>query len=425
MDQNRKAAFDVLLAVEKGAYSNIALNKTIEVLRPDDPHMVRELVHGVLANKIFLDHILDQLIPSGIKKVKIREKILLRLGLFQIIKTDDIPDYAAVSQSTEMAKKICRGRHGFINGVLRGYLKKKEEIRFPNKEEDLRSYLMVNYSFPLWIIDLWIEQFGAAMCEDLLKASNIRPAVSIRVNKLKTDTDRLTVQLEKEGFEIRPGILSDRSLIIQSGQGLFKTSAYRKGNFSVQDEASIFAADTMGSEPGDNVIDMCAAPGGKAAAMAEEMENRGSVTACDIYDHKLELIRRQAVRLGIKNIKTKLSDGRKVNPSMVGSADKVLVDVPCSGLGVIRRRPEVRYRSEESVNEIISIQKEILHTASAYVKKGGILMYSTCTVNDAENNCQTETFARENPEFEIIYQKQFLPTQNVDGFYICKMFKKG
>ena len=425
MDRNRKAAFDILLSVEKGAYSNIASNKIITQSRPDDPRFVRELVHGVLSGEIFLDHVLDQLIPSGIKKVKAREKILLRLGLFQIIKAEKIPDYAAVGQTTEMAKKLCRGRDGFVNGVLRGYLKKRDQMVFPGREEDLREFLRVNYSFPLWIIDLWTEQFGADVCEDMLKASNCRPDLSIRINRLKTDRNSLTRELEKEGIEVRPGNLSPRALILLSGKGVFTTSAYKNGKFSVQDEASIFAADTIGVLPGENVIDMCAAPGGKAAAMAEMMENRGTLTACDIFDHKLELIKDQAQRLGIENIKVRLADGRNGDPSMAESADRVLVDAPCSGLGVIRRRPEIRYRSAEGISAIIQIQKMILQNASSYVKKGGTLMYSTCTVNDGENRRQIEAFTEKNSNFEIIYQKQFLPTQDVDGFYICKMLKKG
>ena len=177
-----------------------------------------------------------------------------------------------MGQTTEMAKKLCRGRDGFVNGVLRGYLKKRDQMVFPGREEDLREFLRVNYSFPLWIIDLWTEQFGADVCEDMLKASNCRPDLSIRINRLKTDRNSLTRELEKEGIEVRPGNLSPRALILFVGKRSVHNIRLQKRQFSVQDEASIFAADTIGALPGENVIDMCAAPGGKAAAMAEMME---------------------------------------------------------------------------------------------------------------------------------------------------------
>lgn len=425
MDLTRKTAFDVLYGIEQeNTYSNLALNRYIAENRPENPALVRELVYGVLENKILLDYILDKLIPSGIKKVKKKEKTILRMGLYQILFTDGIPAYAAVSQSVNMAKKICRGREGFINGVLRGYIRKKDEISLPDKEKDIKSYLSVKYSFPIWIIELWIEEYGLELCEELLQSSNKRPQLSIRVNLLKSEVSALKDTLVNMGFEVDEGKFSARTLHVK-GSGLLDTEEYKTGLFSVQDEASTVAADMIEATDESTVIDVCAAPGGKTMAIAEKMNNSGQIIACDIYEHKLNIIDAQAKRLGIKIIGTKLLDGTKGDQSMCNSADRVLVDVPCSGLGVIRRKPEIKYKGQGDFAELIDIQSNILKKSAQYVKINGILVYSTCTLNNKENQNQTKKFIENNKNFEIIDERCFLPTEDIDGFYVCKMRKKG
>lgn len=425
MDLTRKTAFDVLYGIEQeNTYSNLALNRYIAENRPENPALVRELVYGVLENKILLDYILDKLIPSGIKKVKKKEKTILRMGLYQILFTDGIPAYAAVSQSVNMAKKICRGREGFINGVLRGYIRKKDEISLPDKEKDIKSYLSVKYSFPIWIIELWIEEYGLELCEELLQSSNKRPKLSIRVNLLKSEVSALKDTLVNMGFEVDEGKFSARTLHVK-GSGLLDTEEYKTGLFSVQDEASTVAADMIEATDESTVIDVCAAPGGKTMAIAEKMNNSGQIIACDIYEHKLNIIDAQAKRLGIKIIGTKLLDGTKGDQSMCNSADRVLVDVPCSGLGVIRRKPEIKYKGQGDFAELIDIQSNILKKSAQYVKINGILVYSTCTLNNKENQNQTKKFIENNKNFEIIDERCFLPTEDIDGFYVCKMRKKG
>ncbi len=425
MDLTRKTAFDVLYGIEQeNTYSNLALNRYIAENRPENPALVRELVYGVLENKILLDYILDKLIPSGIKKVKKKEKTILRMGLYQILFTDGIPAYAAVSQSVNIAKKICRGREGFINGVLRGYIRKKDEISLPDKEKDIKSYLSVKYSFPIWIIELWIEEYGLELCEELLQSSNKRPKLSIRVNLLKSEVSALKDTLVNMGFEVDEGKFSARTLHVK-GSGLLDTEEYKTGLFSVQDEASTVAADMIEATDESTVIDVCAAPGGKTMAIAEKMNNSGQIIACDIYEHKLNIIDAQAKRLGIKIIGTKLLDGTKGDQSMCNSADRVLVDVPCSGLGVIRRKPEIKYKGQGDFAELIDIQSNILKKSAQYVKINGILVYSTCTLNNKENQNQTKKFIENNKNFEIIDERCFLPTEDIDGFYVCKMRKKG
>lgn len=424
MDLSRKTAFEILFEIEKeDAYSNLTINRFLEKNRPENPAFIRELVYGVLENKILLDYYLDKLIPSGIKKVKKKEATLLRLGLYQLIFMDSVPDYAAVNETVTLAKKLVRGREGFINGVLRGYMKKGSEIKLPDESKDLRLYLSIKYSFPLWLIEKWGKQYGMEECKKLLEASNARPKLSIRVNVNKTSREELKEYLEEKGYEVTEGTFSNRTLHVK-GSGLLEDERYAEGHFSIQDEASTVAADGLGAKPGETVIDVCAAPGGKTSAIAELMNNDGKVYSCDIYEHKLELIEKLAARLDLSIIEPTLLDGTSGNEVWNQKADRVLADVPCSGLGVIRRKPEIKYKEITDFRELVQIQKKILENAAKYVKPGGTLVYSTCTINKDENELQVKAFLESNKEFEFVSEKQFLPTEDIDGFYVCKMIKK-
>ena len=424
MDLSRKTAYEILFEIEKEeAYSNLTINRFLEKNRPDNPAFIRELVYGVLENKILLDYYLDKLIPSGIKKVKKKEATLLRLGLYQLIFMDSVPDYAAVNETVTLAKKLVRGREGFINGVLRGYMKKGSEIKLPDETKDLKHYLSIKYSFPLWLIEKWDKQYGMEECKKLLEASNARPKLSIRVNVNKTSREELKDYLEEKGYEVTEGTFSNRTLHVK-GSGLLEDEKYTEGYFSIQDEASTVAADELGAKPGETVIDVCAAPGGKTSAIAELMGNNGKVYSCDIYEHKLELIDKLAERLDLSIIEPTLLDGTSGNAEWNETADRVLADVPCSGLGVIRRKPEMKYKDITDFRELVKIQKSILENAANYVKPGGTLVYSTCTINKDENELQVKAFLENNNGFELISEKQFLPTEDIDGFYVCKMIKK-
>lgn len=424
MDLARKTAFEILFEIDKeDAYSNLTINRFLDKTQVDNPAFVRELVYGVLENKFLLDYYLDNLIPSGIKKVKKKEATLLRLGLYQLIFMDSVPEYAAVNETVNIAKKLCRGRHGFINGVLRGYMKKGSEIALPDEKTDLKNYLSVKYSFPIWLIEMWQKQYGDDMCHSLLEASNARPQLSIRANIMKNSRDELKEYLINRGFEVEEGKYSDRTLHVK-GSGLLSDDRYLEGYFSVQDEASTVAADELRAKAGDIVIDVCGAPGGKTCAIAEMMNGRGKVYSCDVYEHKLELIRKLAQRLYLPIIEPTLLDGTVGNEQWENSADCVLADVPCSGLGVIRRKPEIKYKDKTDFSELVEIQEKILNNSAKYVKKGGILVYSTCTINKEENQQQVDNFLRNHGEFKMIKEKQFLPTENIDGFFVCKMIRE-
>ena len=427
MDINRKTAYTVLLKTEKEqAYSNLELNRQIQLLKPDNPPFVRELVYGVLENKIYLDHILSSLIPKGLRGIKKQVLTLLRMGLYQIIFMDSVPSYAAASETVKLAKKLTPGRDGFINGVLRGYEKKKETIVLPDRSRNLIEYLSVRYSYTEWIVKLWLSIFGEEKTERLLAAGNERPDISVRVNFLKTDRKSRASALEKQGFQTKESSESSRVLLVK-GSGLLDTVQYREGYFSMQDTASVLAAEALCAKPGETVLDICAAPGGKSLALAEIMENTGLIRSFDIYRHKLSLLEREAERLGISIVETEENDGCAIRSDLSETADCVLVDGPCSGLGVIRRKPEIKYKEiSDDGASLAEKQLRILTVSSRYVKPGGILQYSTCTVNRLENEDVVRQFLENHREFVKVFERQLLPdTDAADGFYICRMEKRG
>lgn len=423
MDLDRKTAYEVLMDIEKNqAYSNLALNQYVEKNKPKNQGFIRELVYGVLKNKILLDYYLDSLVAKGVKKLKKQDLTLLRMGIYQIKYMNSVPAYAAVNETVNMAKIFARGRQGFINGVLRGFLKKQEEIALPSKEEEPISYYSVRYSIAPWIVKLWIDAYGEKTAERLMASSNETPQLSLRTNILKISRDDLAEKLEKASYFVKKGSETDRVLFAE-GSNLLETELYREGYFAVQDQASVMAADAVGAEKNSTVIDVCAAPGGKTFAMAERMENSGSIIAMDLYEHKLELIKKQAAGGGIDIIQTRCQDSTQPVCEFTETADFVLADVPCSGLGVLKRKPEIKYKGCEELPELIERQRKILQAAAGYVKPGGILVYSTCTINPDENEKQTEQFLAGHPEFQEIFHRQLLPCDETDGFFICRMKK--
>lgn len=421
MDVNRKTAYDVLLDIEKnGAYSNFALNHFIGRNHPENEAFVRELVYGVLETKMLLDYYLDALIPSGTKKLKKQDLTLLRMGVYQLRSMDSVPQYAAVNETVNMAKRLAKGRERFINGVLRGYIKKSEDIQLPSRKAQLTEYLSIAYSIQPQIVKLWLAEYGEQQTEEILAAVNRAPKMTVRVNQMKIKRAELAERLRQEGFDAEDSQKTPRGLIV-SGSRLLESSAYKEGLFSVQDLASIMVSDILAAKPGQTVIDVCAAPGGKTLATAELMENRGKIIAMDVYEHKLALIEKQAQRCGINIIETKCHDSTEAAEELQETADCVLADVPCSGLGVIGRKPEIKYKEDLDLQELTLRQAKILDAAASYVKPGGTLVYSTCTINQDENERQIERFSENHKDFKAEKALRLLPTEGTDGFFICKM----
>lgn len=423
MDNNRKTAYQTLIDVEsKKAYSNIALNHKIAVNKPGNPAFVRGLTYGVLERKITLDYFIDQLLSEGIDSLKIPEITILRMGVYQLGYMDSVPEYAAINECVELAKKYCKGRAGLINGVLREYQNKKIYMTLPARDEDEIRHLSIKYSYAPWIIELWLRYYEKPFVEKLLAAGNETPPMTIRANWLKIRKEDLKKVLKERGFEVEEGKLCQNALNVK-GSKLLDTDLYKYGLFTPQDESSMLVSEKIGVKQGDLVMDVCAAPGGKTTAIAERMNNTGKIIASDIYRRKLDIVDKEAKRLGITNIETRSWDATRVDSTMVKRADRVLVDAPCSGLGVIRRKPEIKYKEESDELMLLPKKQEAILSASAsYVKPGGTLVYSTCTINPQENEMVIDEFLKRNRDFEKVERLLLMPNVNgTDGFFICVM----
>ena len=423
MDVNRKTAYLTLVDVEaKRAYSNLALNHKIALAKPNSPALVRELVYGVLENKITIDYYIDSLVKDGIDSLRNPELIIMRMGIYQLGFMDSIPEYAAVNESVLLAKKYCKGKAGLVNGVLREYQNRKISMRRPERDLDEVKYLSIKYSYAPWIIELWLKYYSMSFVEALLAAGNERPPMTIRINWLKIVKEDLVRALKERGFKVENGKICQNAVNVK-GSGLLESDLYEMGLFTPQDESSMLVAEKLNPKHGDIVMDVCAAPGGKTTAIAERMNNTGKIIASDIYRRKLDQVDKEAKRLGITNIETRSWDATRVDSNMVQKADKVLVDVPCSGLGVVRRKPEIKYK--EYTDELQLLPKKqlaILSASSSYVKPGGTLVYSTCTVNPEENEKVVAEFLNKHGKFQKVERTLLLPNVNgTDGFFICVM----
>lgn len=446
VDKIRELALRVLYDVnENKAYSNIALNKYIESadVKSLDARFITELVYGVIKWKKKLDFIIEQFSNIKIKKISPWILSILRIGLYQILYMDKVPVHSACSESVNLAKRYGHNASGkYVNGVLRNVARNINNITYPKKEKDLIAYLSVEYSHPEWMVEEWVLRYGDDFAQKLLESNNKIPCFSIRVNTLKTTKSDLIKILENEGVRVQEALYEEEALIIEKFSSIAKLQAFKNGLFQVQDESSMLVSRILDPKLGDVVVDMCAAPGGKSTHIAQLMQNKGVVISRDVHEHKIKLIDELAKRLEIDIIKSELYDACKLDNSLIGKADRVLVDAPCTGLGVIRRKPDIKWaRNLNDIEDIVKIQKAILNNAAKYVKSGGFLVYSTCTIEPRENEMVVEEFIKENKEYEKVDITPLLPDKlkkpsaidgklqlypnvdGVDGFFICKMRK--
>ena len=416
MDRDRRLAFLILKDIETGhAWSNLAVKEKLASQGADRPAFLRELVYGCIRNQILLDYNVRRFLSRP--KLSAAEKVLLRMGFYQLAMMDSVQDHAAINETVSLASAFIRGRQGFINAVLRSFQRDGKRLIY--------DCLSTRYSCAEWIIKLWEKSYGKEKTEELLAAGNTPAPFTIRVNTLKTDRSSLSKELKRLGYEVSE--CSGSALCLQiKGSGLLDTELYKEGLFSVQGESSCRAVELLAPAEGEMLLDLCAAPGGKSCAAAELMKNRGKIMSFDIYEHRTELIKKEAARLGIGIIDAVSNDSSVFDPALDNKADCVIADVPCSGLGTIRRNPEIKITgrsAEESsriLDELCKIQYNILVNALKYVKKGGRVLYSTCTIDPAENGDLVRKVLSDVGGHYIESEEQvFIQAGGPDGFYTC------
>lgn len=434
----REIGFKVLYDIEKNNnYSNISINKHFKDLdiKDIDRGLATELIYGVIENKYYLDYIINKLSKIKTKKMSAYVKILLRMGIYQILFLDSVSDYAAVNETVNLVKKYDKRSSGFVNAILRNVIRGKDNIK-TIEEKDKLKYLSIKYSYNPWIIKNCIEKFGIEFTEDLLEANSEKPSIYIRVNTLKIDRDTLMKQLEDLDVKCYKVSGIEEAIRVENLKNIENNKLFKEGLFTIQDISSMLVGKVINPSENSKVIDVCSAPGGKSTHLATLMKNTGNVVSRDIFEHKLKLIKSSVDRLGLKNIEVEKFDATRLDNNSIEKFDYVLADVPCSGMGIIRRKPEIKYKEEKEIKDITIIQKKILDNASRYVKIGGIIVYSTCTIFDTENIDIVKKFIEENENFELVkidevnvdlenqekgYLKIYPNIHGMDGFFIAKL----
>lgn len=445
----REAAMDVLTRVEQDqAYSNLLLNQTLEKLKLErqEAALATELVYGTIQRLNTIDYFLGRFAAKGLERLQPWVRSLLRLSFYQIRYLDRIPPHAAVNEAVELAKRRGHaGIAGLVNGILRNVLREKARLTLPEGLPPVQR-IALQESHPEWMVKRWVARYGEEETLAMCRTNNEAPKVSLRVNPLKGGRDALAGRLAEAGVETRSSLLAPDGLVAVSGGRLGGHPLFAAGEFSIQDESSMLVARVVAPEAGMRVLDCCAAPGGKTAHMAELMGGKGEVVAADLHEHKEALIRDQANRLGLRNIRTVVSDARKLDEKFpAASFDRILLDAPCSGLGVIGRKPDLKWtKTEGDIAEIAGLQRSILQAVHKLLKPGGVLVYSTCTTEPEENAEQVQRFLSEEPGFVLepfpegllpagedaeagaAGMLQLLPQDySSDGFFIARLRRQG
>lgn len=430
----RLCAFRALKAVSgAGAFSPRALDAEIKRsdLSEQDASLASNIVYGTLERESLLDAYIDRELK---RRGKLRPdiRIILRLSAYQLLFCEKIPAYSAINEGVELAKASDPNAGGFVNAVLRNIDRHRADSVLPDAQSDPAGYLSLRYSVEGWIAEEWIKEYGFADAEALLAACEGRPPLTVRVNTLKTDAEGLIAAFAAEGVTAEKHPFVPDLLCVAGTGGIDGLNAYREGLFHVQDAASAFCCGTLEAQAGERVYDVCAAPGGKSFTLAEIMKNEGELLSFDISEKKLGLLREGAERLGIAIISAAARDAASGAP--LSEADKVLCDVPCSGLGVIRKKPEIRRKRASDVSGLPSIQLAILKNSARSVRKGGTLVYSTCTLLHAENEAVVDAFLAENRDFAPLpfttpeggtdWRVTLRPdVHGTDGFFTARMVK--
>ncbi len=434
MQTPREICMKLLVNTEKNAsFSNIALDKTLikyPMLRDIDKRFISALYYGVIERRITLDEIIKKYSSRPIDKLSDAVRQILRMGIYQLLYMDSVPDNAAVNESVILAKDNKNPAvSGFVNALLRNFIRDGKKL--PRSNDKIYN-LSVEYSCPEWLIKTWLESYGEEVCLSMLRSSIGRAPVTVRLNTCKFSFDEIVLQLKEECVSYNVNEHVPDCLELFGCGSIEKLTAYEKGMIHVQDVSCQLCVLELDAKEGDVVLDMCSAPGGKAFTCAELMNDKGRVLAFDLHEKRVNLIKSGAKRLELNSIEASANNAKVYNESLP-LADAVLCDVPCSGLGVIRRKPEIKYSDRVQLSGLPTVQYDILNTCSKYVKKGGILLYSTCTVLREENDLVVDKFLSEHSDFEPVklnnftnYKQTITPDMfGSDGFFIAKLRRKG
>lgn len=434
----RETALRALIAFRReGAWPEQYLKKAGTELSPEEAGLASTLTYGVLENRAYLDFLLDAFGSRPVGKLTPQVLDALRLGTYQLVFLDRIPASAAVNETVRQVRACGNsGAAGYANAVLRAISRALPDGLPPIPRDDLLTYLTIRYNHPRWFVGKMRKRLGDEGCEALLAADNETPPVTARVNTLKTTREELLPRLWGEGIPAREHPWLPQAVTLDSAKLLLRSSALEKGLIYIQDTASQLCAEALDPREGEQILDLCAAPGGKTLLCAQKMGGRGTIVSMDLHPHRVELIEKNAARYGAECVRPMVGDASKRMDPFLGRFDAVLCDVPCSGMGVIRKKPDVRYKDGDAVKALPAVQSAILENAAAYLKQGGRLVYSTCTVLREENEAVVSAFLERHPEFS---REEFdLPgvgpvpegeitlwphVHGTDGFFIAKLRK--
>ena len=430
-ENSRELILDTLLLIDRdGEYSHIALKQVLDkyqYLDKKERAFITRVVNGTLERMIELDHIIHSFSKVKVNKMKPVIRMILRSGVYQIKYMDAVPDSAVCNESVKLAgKRGFTGLKGFVNGVLRNVSRNLAKVEYPSREKDPEGYLSIRYSLPAWLAAQWISEYGLEKAEEIGEGFFAERPLCVRCNTSRISREELAERLRREGVEVTPDEEVPCALWLQGYDHVAGLPEFREGLFYVQDLSSMRVVLWADPKEGDQVLDVCAAPGGKAIHVAEMLRGTGMVEARDLTDYKIGLLEENIRRAGLANIQAVKWDATLPDPEKEEKMDIVLADLPCSGLGVLGKKPDLRYKmTPEKEEELARLQQKILSVAQAYVKPGGTLVYSTCTIHRAENEENTRWFLENHPKFRLRKERQLFPgADRGDGFYIAVMEKE-
>ena len=430
-ENSRELILDTLLLIDRdGEYSHIALKQVLDkyqYLDKKERAFITRVVNGTLERMIELDHIIHSFSKVKVNKMKPVIRMILRSGVYQIKYMDAVPDSAVCNESVKLAgKRGFTGLKGFVNGVLRNVSRNLARVEYPSREKDPEGYLSIRYSLPAWLVAQWISEYGLEKAEEIGEGFFAERPLCVRCNTSRSSREELAERLRREGVVVTPDEEVPCALWLQGYDHVAGLPEFREGLFYVQDLSSMRAVLWADPKEGDQVLDVCAAPGGKAIHVAEMLRGTGMVEARDLTDYKIGLLEENIRRAGLANIQAVKWDATLPDPEKEEKMDIVLADLPCSGLGVLGKKPDLRYKmTPEKEEELARLQQKILSVVQAYVKPGGTLVYSTCTIHKAENEENTRWFLENHPKFRLRKERQLLPgADRGDGFYIAVMEKE-